>query len=446
MSRNRKWIIVGALVVVEVLICVATVALLAASGFTLPRARFFYVADSRAEETFEERFAADGPAALDLSNTYGDVQIGATEGDQFAIKAVKEAWGQNQREAEAKLQALEVKMTMDRGTLRIEVKDPERETTLVFGSTRASQVRFEIAAPRQTAVVVHTRHGDVTLEGTAGEAELTSRYGAIAVEDVRGSISADTNNGHVTALRCGDEAATVDLHSHYGNVTARQLTAQELTLDSNNGKLELEDATVHGDLTLNTHYGQIDMDGVNARTLKVNSQNGAIDLRDGQVDAGLDLFTHYGAVSVTGTEASDYKVETNNGSIELDGGHGLLWLHSHYGDIQVKDVRDAILDLSTTNGKVMFEGSLSLEANHKVESNYGDLTLRLPRNTAAFLDASTDYGRIRCDFDVLVQGGGDEDERRTSGDELRGTINDGAANLQVKTRNGDISIEAEPSG
>jgi DUF4097 and DUF4098 domain-containing protein YvlB len=445
MTRKRRLIIVGALVAIEVLICVTIVAVLAMARFALPNARFFYVADTRAEETVEESLAADGPAALELTNTYGDVEIVGNGGDRFVVKAIKEVWGEDEREAEAKLQALKVKMAMDGGTLRVEVDDPDRQVGVVFGSVRANRVRFEITVPRGAAVSVTTRHGSVVLESTEGDAELVSHYGSIAVHDVAGSITVDTNNGDVSVRRSGSERSEVDLHSHYGDITVSGMTARKLTLDSNNGKLDLEDVTVDGDLALNTHYGRIDLDGVRARSLEVKSQNGAITLKGGQLDGELDLFTHYGAVSVSATEASEYKIETNNGAVELDGGYGSLWLHSHYGDIRVRNARDAILDLNTSNGKVTFEGSLASEADHQVESNYGAILMRLPPDTAVYLDASTTYGRIRCDFDVLVKGGDEDKEGSTSGDDLQGTINGGSDRLRIETRNGDITIEKEPS-
>jgi DUF4097 and DUF4098 domain-containing protein YvlB len=445
MTRKQKLLIVGALVAIEVLICVAIVAVLAMARFALPNARFFYFADTHAEETIEESFATDGLATLDLTNAFGDVEITARDGDEMVVKAVKEVWGEDEREAEAKLQALKVEMTMDGGTLRIEVDDPDRGVGVVFGTMRASRVRFEITVPRGAAVSVNTRHGSVVLDGTDGDAKLVSHYGSIAVHDVAGSITVDTNNGDVSVRHSGSERSEMDLHSHYGDITVGVITARKLALDSNNGKLDLEDVTVDGDLALNTHYGRIDLDGVRARSLEVKSQNGAITLKGGQLDGELDLFTHYGAVSVAGTEASEYKIESNNGTVELDGGHGSLWLHSHYGDIRVRNARDAILDLNTSNGKVTFEGSLASEADHQVESNYGAILMRLPPDTAVYLDASTTYGRIRCEFDVLVRGGGEDKEGHQSGDDLQGTINGGSDRLRIETRNGDITIEAEPS-
>jgi DUF4097 and DUF4098 domain-containing protein YvlB len=486
MRGRRKRLIVSGLLAIEALICITIVAVLAISGSGLPPIRFFYFADTRAEETVEERFVTEGPATLDLTNTRGDVQIIASDEDRFVVKAVKEAWGRDKKDAEAKLQALEVKMTQDGDTLRIEVEDPEESASYIgiFYRSRANQVRFEISVPRQTAVVAYTHDGDLTLEGTEGGADLanhygpvavedvtgdvtadthhgevavrrsggdqaaidlTSHYGRITIEDVAGDIAADTHNGGVTVRRSGGERAAVNLTSHYGSITVRQVTAGSLNLDSHHGALTLEDVTVDGDLGLNTHYGKVGLDIVQAGHLEAKSNNGNITLNEVQLEGALDLFTHYGTVRVADTEASAYKIETHNGAITLDGGHGSLWLHSHYGDITVRDAHDATLDLDTTNGNVSVEGSLSAASSHEVESHYGSVSLWLPSDTSVFLDANTTYGHIRCDFDVLVKGGQDDQERDSDGDELRGPINDGSAKLRIKTHNGDINVEKRQS-
>ncbi len=446
MSRRTKFIIVGALVAAEIAVCAAIIVGLTTIRFAFPsNARFFYFANTRAEETIQHSFAPDGPAALDLTTTHGNIEVTAGDGQQFIVRATKEAWGQNKSDAQAKLKALEVKMTMENGTLHVKVEDPDENTFLVIGSTRSSQVSFDITTPRQTQVKVHTRHGHITLKGSEGQADLTSHYGHITANDVAGDLTADTHHGHVMTRRCGGERAVVSLHSHYGAITTHQVTAKELTIESNNGNLALENVTVDSALTINTHYGRIELDGVRAASLKAKSNNGNITLKDVQLDGKLDLFTHYGALNVATTEASEYKLETNNGAIQLDGGHGRLWLHSHYGAITVRDARRATLDLNTNNGKVTFEGSLSNEADHHIASHYGDISLRLPADTAVYLDADTHYGRIRCEFDVLIRGGSDEEDSSSSGDELYGAINDGSARLRVKTHNGNITIEAQPS-
>jgi DUF4097 and DUF4098 domain-containing protein YvlB len=481
---KQRRLILG-LVLVEVLICLAIVTVLLVVRSEIGPLRFFYFANTRVAETLEERFTVDGPVTLDLSNTSGEVQVTGGDRNEIVVRAIKEAWGQNKKDAQAKLQAMQVEMGWESDTLRIKVEDPEENAAYigVFYSGHSNQVRFEITVPRQTGVVAYTHNGRITLQDTEGDANLTnryepivvegvaanvtvearngdvtvlrsgsagttasltSRYGTISVEGVAGDITVDARNGDVTVLRSGDEEAVLNLVSYYGRITTRQVIAGDLTLDSHNGALTLEDVVVGGDLELEAYYGKTELDGVQAGSLKVNGKNGDIVLKDVRLDGTLDLFTHYGAVSVTGSEAGAYKIETQNGAIKLDGGRGSVWLHSHYGDIEVKAARDVTLDLSTDNGKVAFEGSLSNTADHTLESDYGAVTLRLPPDTSVLLDASTDHGRIRCDFDVLVRGA-DKEENDASGDELRGAINDGSARLQIRTRNGDIVLEKEPS-
>ena len=111
----------------------------------------------------------------------------------------------------------------------------------------------------------------------------------------------------------------------------------------------------------------------------------------------------------------------------------------------MRKARDATLELNTSNGKVTFEGFLSANADHQVESGYGAVSLQLPSDTAFYLDAGTDYGRVRCWFDVLVEAEGEEKEDRSSGDALRGTVNGGGPTLVVNSRNGDIDVQPLPS-
>ena len=174
----------------------------------------------------------------------------------------------------------------------------------------------------------------------------------------------------------------------------------------------------------------------------MTGRSGEISLANVELEGALDVRTEYGAVDVRGTEATEYRIETNNESITLDGAHGLLQLHSTYGGITVHNASDAILDLRGHNAKIVFEGSLDLGTNHRVESEYGDIELRLPSSTAVYLDASTQYGNIDCEFDVLVKGADDDTEQKTNEKNLRGPINEGTVELFVKTRNGSITVEA----
>jgi DUF4097 and DUF4098 domain-containing protein YvlB len=523
MNNRRKRIIIGALVTIEILICVVIISVITTSGISLSPGSFFYVTDTQAMETIERSFATDGAVTLNLANRHGDIQITANDDKQIVVKAVKEVWGQNQDDAEARLQDLKVEMTMDGDVLNIQVNESDqKEMGFFFRETNASEVSFQIIVPRKAQVIVRTHSGRVNLQGIEGDVDLASRYAPISIEDVAGSIVAETRNEGVTVRRSGSEEATVKLLSTYGDIIMEQVVARTLVLDnrngvldlksvvadesltlrtsygkvalqeietglltaetrsedvtlrkvhtdgelnlsnrygniivteviagkmdieSNNGTLKLDRVTVGGELVMDTGNVEIDIGGVQADSLQVIGK-GRITLDDVELEGKLDISTQHGAVEVVRTEASEYQIETRSDSITLDGGYGRLQLHNKYGDITVKNARDATLDLRTKNGRVTFEGSLSTAADHQVESEYADVLLRLSADTAVFLDASTEYGHIRSEFQVLTEDALDDQEEFRNRDMLRGTINDGSANdgakLKVRTRNGNITLE-----
>jgi len=243
MTRRRKQILIAILLTFEVLICAAmlSVAMLGLGREPWPqaRSRFFYFATVRVEERIEERFAADGPSVLDLSNTRGDVQIAGSDGDEFVVVAIKEAWGQGRADAQRKVEALQVHMEKKGDTLYAQVVDPEDEVIgVVIGSDPGSRVHFEITVPRRTTVVARTNHSTIELRGTEGDADLFSRYDDILVEDVLGSVSVETNNGAVTAHRVGGEGESIEVSSRYGDVSVGDVIGT-VSVETNNGAVEV---------------------------------------------------------------------------------------------------------------------------------------------------------------------------------------------------------------
>ena len=72
---KRKWWIVGALLLLELLVCGGILLTMWAGRTAFEGVRFFYVTDTHVEETLEETFVVDGPAVLDLEADFGDVTV-----------------------------------------------------------------------------------------------------------------------------------------------------------------------------------------------------------------------------------------------------------------------------------------------------------------------------------------------------------------------------------
>lgn len=130
------------------------------------------------------------------------------------------------------------------------------------------------------------------------------------------------------------------------------------------------------------------------------------------------------------------QVRSTNGSVTIDGVRGSIRASSTNGSVKATGVANDVR-LDTTNGSIELR-AVTVPASGKIElhSTNGSVTLQLPKDTAARLDASTVNGHVECDFPVTVSG-------RISGSKLRGTIGTGGAEIKATTTNGNVRLRRQ---
>jgi DUF4097 and DUF4098 domain-containing protein YvlB len=185
------------------------------------------------------------------------------------------------------------------------------------------------------------------------------------------------------------------------------------------------------DLDLHTGDGNVDVEGVKGALLlrsgdgdlKLSALQGTIKAETG--DGNLDLRNVRGTLTL----------HTGDGNIELAGIDGSLRAETGDGRVRVNGRFD-VLDVKTGDGgidAVAAEGS-KLDANWRLNTGDGNLTLRLPATIAADVELETNDGSIDFDMPVMVTG-------RQSKREVHGQINGGGKLLSLKTGDGTIRLE-----
>jgi DUF4097 and DUF4098 domain-containing protein YvlB len=136
--------------------------------------------------------------------------------------------------------------------------------------------------------------------------------------------------------------------------------------------------------------------------------------------------------------AQDLKGEihlsTGDGSIEADSVDGIFEAKTGDGRIRASG-RWNRLNLETNDGSVEAEArsGSTMASAWRVRTGDGSVTLRLPENFAADLDAHTGDGKITVDFPVTASG-------TFGASELRGKLNGGGQTLVVRTGDGPIRL------
>jgi DUF4097 and DUF4098 domain-containing protein YvlB len=151
--------------------------------------------------------------------------------------------------------------------------------------------------------------------------------------------------------------------------------------------------------------------------------------------AALDLNTTDGNIDAAWV-AGDLRFHSGDGNLELHNLDGSLLANTGDGHIRA-DGRFDRVDLRSGDGRVELEaqsGSRTTMGWH-LKSGDGRISVRLPQDFAADLDASTGDGSIDIEFPLTMEGGMKHNNR------VYGKINGGGGMLDVHSGDGSIRIE-----
>lgn len=225
----------------------------------------------------------------------------------------------------------------------------------------------------------------------------------------------------------------------------------DLHVDSNDASLRISStdrSQIEVHVTV-TGWGVGGADGVrvedhqtgNRVDLKVRVPRGGFTFGNKHVDVivyvpretNLDLHTGDGAIRVDRIKGSQ-RLETGDGSIESSGVDGQFEAISGDGHIRV-DGRFDSLRIRTGDGHVQAEAlsGSRLSSNWSVRTSDGRVSLSLPSDLAADLDASTGDGRLEVDIPVTVTG-------KIGERSVRGKLNGGGPVIEVHTGDGSVHI------
>ncbi|HKJ39440.1 MAG TPA: DUF4097 family beta strand repeat-containing protein, partial [Anaerolineales bacterium] len=208
-----------------------------------------------------------------------------------------------------------------------------------------------------------------------------------------------------------------------------------IKVDSNSGKLELENVRATGKMELFTQFGNLDFNSGTAGNLEAKTNSGSVTLTSLTVKGGLIIRDEFGEVKLEQIAATSYDIESNSGSITVNGVTGTIKAYTGFGNIIIKNAEEANVDLNTNSGSIEFSGTLG-EGPHVIHSDFGEIELNIPADAKLTLDMETKFGKITSDIPITVTLTGDITKGQQSGD-----MNSGGAELKVDTNSGNIHIK-----
>ncbi len=333
---------------------------------------------------FRSEFTAELDAPLSSTGTLtvdaprGDVTITGSSADgEVHVTAHQHVFAWQNGDEEQRRHAEEPRFSGDPGHL-----------TLRAVTSDEDDADLTIEMPHNAAVIVHSNHGDVTLEEVRGAVDLTAGGGDVKLTALRGPVHVQTQ----------DDDATITAHS----------LGSGLTLEGRTGDIDLSDidgaVALHGDFFGTTHLQRI---------------RGNVHFQSS--------FTDFACAGVPG----DLNVE---GRSDLDGNHllGPVTIATTNRNLTLHEIQGAIT-ISDRNGSVEVAQIGSPEAVH-IHNENGSVEVSEPAGSSFSLQAETQNGKVENDFGLLPRSTGESAQ-------LIGQVGRGGPVVSIQTNEGDITVQ-----
>jgi DUF4097 and DUF4098 domain-containing protein YvlB len=168
----------------------------------------------------------------------------------------------------------------------------------------------------------------------------------------------------------------------------------------------------------------------------VVARSGDGSIRIDGVTGHLDLHTGDGSIKANSI-GGDVTLQTGDGSVTLDGITGRLDLQTSDGSVTVAGSPE-VAKVHTGDGSITFraESGAAMKDDWSFTTGDGSVSLYLPGDFSAELDASTGDGSVHSELNVS---GSSQDREKRS---LRGRLGQGGKLLKVRTGDGTIRLRA----
>lgn len=328
--------------------------------------------------SYDDQVQQDFPAgaSLRIVNEHGAVNLTVSDDKQISVAAHKRINADNQEQADR----------INPGT-KPQINIGDHSVTLNANTQGAGDhsvsTDMDVSVPRNVAVVISSRRGDISVLGRTGDVEISSQHGDVSTSDINGKVTLNLAGG---SARVSQVSSDVTVQGRADDVSV---------------------ADVKGSARLNGEFDTIKLSKIDGA---VSFKSARTDLEFSRLDGDLDMDSgDMRASQLTGP----FRLLTRSKDVQLSGVNG--------------DVR-----LQNENGAV--EVHMNKMGSMQVSNRNSDIQIYLPDKAAFQLDARSRGGEIESDFDTLKIDNGDQQAIAT------GTVGAGGPHLVINNEHGGIEL------
>ena len=314
--------------------------------------------------------------SLHINDDHGTITVNVSDDKRVKVSWRKKVHAENQQDADRYNAKTDPSITQGDKVLTLNANTQG-------AGDKGVTTDLDIYVPVNTALVIGSGRGAVTIAGMASNVEVEHRRGEVNINDHTGNVSLNLEGGSV----------------RMGHVKG------DVTVQGRGNEVAVDD--IDGAVHVNGEFRETRL----ARVSKtVSFRSARTEMEFSRLDGRMDL------------DSGDLRADSLSGPMRLKTRSKDITLEGFSGDLRLEDV----------NGTVSI--GLYKPGNIQIDNRRGDVQVSIPPNTAIKVEARTHDGEIESEFDEIKA---DNKDKQSS---ASGSIGTNGPRLVMNCDRGTIEI------
>jgi len=316
-------------------------------------------------------------STLRVTNTRGAINLSTSNDNRLHVTVHKRINSENQEDAAKWDKLTQPQINVSGQTVTLNANNRGAGDHWVSSD-------LDIAAPRKASVVVSTSHGDVSIMGRDGNADVNSQNGDVSITDLNGSL-------------------TLDLQHSSARISQ---VSSDVTVQGRANDVSIEDVK-----------GTVHLDGDFMESVKLSRIAKPVSFKSTRTDMDLSQLQGY--------------LNLDSGDLEATSVTGPFRLRTRSKDIMLNGISNEV-HVQNENGAV--EVHINKLGGLDIKNSKGDIRIFVPAKSGFQVEAQVHDGEIQSDFTDLKINNGDNQSS------ANGSVNGGGPRMAIENEHGTIEI------
>ena len=400
-------------------------------------------------EPIELTIAGASGMEIVLEHRFGHLDIRTGQSNRIYVKGEKKLTAKDSRITGEFLSGMRLIVTERPNRVKIVTEYPDDDD--LREKVRNFSISYTIEVPPNVTLNAESSFGDIDIVDVSGTITISGGYGKITARTVNGDTSLKNKFGSIQASTITGNAIIANSHGSLdigqinGNLRA-ETKFGSLTVNGVKGSAELANehgrvtcSDISGDTGITTSFGLAECRIIGGRSTVYNSHGS---VRVENVDHDVKITTSFGKVTAN-TIKGALTVENQHGSVEAEFVDGDADIRTTFGSVQVDRIGGNV-QVTDQHGSItalnILQGASETKRTVRLKTSHASIRVAMPETFSATINVSTSFGKIKCDFPILMNLGnvGMTSSNRS---QVNGTVGDGKDTLELEASFANITIE-----